>query len=89
MIPVLFYTGKRSLYQCSTRWLDEFNYPELAERLYNGDFPLVDVTVIPDEEIMEHRSMATLVLLLTEHMTGHHLVSLVKRFEGQWNDNVL
>ncbi|MCS3431439.1 Rpn family recombination-promoting nuclease/putative transposase [Klebsiella sp. BIGb0407] len=63
VIPVLFYTGRRSPYPYSTRWLDEFNDPGLAEKLYNGNFPLVDVTVIPDEEIMEHRRMAALTLL--------------------------
>ncbi|NXZ90040.1 Rpn family recombination-promoting nuclease/putative transposase [Serratia fonticola] len=97
VIPVLFYTGKRSPSPYSTRWLDEFNDPELAGRLYSGDFPLVDVTVIPDHEIMGHRSMAALTLLqkhihrrdladlmdnlatllLTEHMTGQQLVSLI------------
>jgi predicted transposase/invertase (TIGR01784 family) len=61
----LFYTGKRSPYLYSTRWLDEFDNPELAGRLYSGDFPLVDVTVIPDDEIMTHRSMAALTLLQT------------------------
>ena len=30
VIPVLFYTGKRSPYPYSTRWLDEFDDPELA-----------------------------------------------------------
>ena len=30
VIPVLFYTGKRSLYPYSTRWLDEFDDPALA-----------------------------------------------------------
>jgi len=63
VIPVLFYTGRRSPYPYSTRWLDEFNDPGLAEKLYNGNFPLVDVTVIPDEDIMGHRRMATLTLL--------------------------
>lgn len=63
VIPVLFYTGKRSPYPYSTRWLDEFEDPSLAENLYGSTFPLVDVTVIPDEEIMGHRSMAALTLL--------------------------
>nr|AFK90421.1 putative transposase, YhgA family protein [Salmonella enterica subsp. salamae] len=69
----------------------------MAGKLYNGNFPLVDVTVIPDEEIMGHRSMAALTLLqkhihrrdladlldnlatllLTEHMTGQQLISLI------------
>lgn len=63
VIPVLFYTGKRSPYPYSNRWLDEFDDPVLAGRLYHQAFPLVDVTVIPDDEIMQHRSMAALTLL--------------------------
>lgn len=51
VIPVLFYTGKRSPYPYSTRWLDEFDDPALAGKLYSSAFPLVDVTVIPDDEI--------------------------------------
>jgi len=45
VIPVLFYTGRRSPYPYSTRWLDEFSDPGLAQKLYNGNFPLVDVTL--------------------------------------------
>lgn len=63
VISVLFYTGKRSPYPYSTNWLQEFDDLTLAEKLYTGDFPLVDVTVIPDEEIMGHRSLAVLTLL--------------------------
>ncbi|CAJ0995838.1 Rpn family recombination-promoting nuclease/putative transposase [Sodalis praecaptivus] len=76
VIPVLFYTGKRSPYPYSTRWLDEFNDPVLAGKLYNGNFPLVDVTVIPDEEIMEHRSMAALTLL-QKHIHRRDLADLM------------
>lgn len=54
MIPVLFYTGKRSPYPYSTRWLDEFDAPALAGKLYSSAFPLVDVTVIPDVDIAGH-----------------------------------
>jgi len=63
VIPVLFYMGKRSPYPYSTNWLDLFDNPALAEKLYSKDFPVVDVTVIPDEEIMSHRSVAALTLL--------------------------
>ena len=63
VVPLLFYAGKRSPYPFSTRWLDEFSDPTLAESVYGSAFPLVDVTVIPDEEIAEHRSMAALTLL--------------------------
>ena len=78
MIPVLFYSGKRSPYPCSTRWLDEFDAPSLAGKLYSSAFLLVDVTVIPDDEIVGHRSMAALTLLL-KHIHQRDLAELVDR----------
>ncbi|WP_177334127.1 Rpn family recombination-promoting nuclease/putative transposase, partial [Klebsiella quasipneumoniae] len=78
VIPVLFYTGKRSPYPYSTRWLDEFDDPTLAGSLYSNAFPLVDVTVIPDDEIADHRSMAALTLL-QKHIHQRDLAELVDR----------
>ncbi|PLR29153.1 Rpn family recombination-promoting nuclease/putative transposase [Chimaeribacter arupi] len=63
VIPVLFYQGKRSPYPYSMNWLQLFSESETAAALYSNAFPLVDVTIIPDEEIMQHRSMAALTLL--------------------------
>ena len=78
VIPVLFYTGKRSPYPYSTRWLDEFDDPALAGQLYAGPFPLVDVTVIPDDDIMNHRSMAAMTLL-QKHIHQRDLFELIDR----------
>jgi len=78
VIPVLFYTGKRAPYPYSTNWLEEFANPELAKNLYTSDFPLVDITVIPDEEIMEHRSMAALTLL-QKHIHQRNLTVLIDK----------
>lgn len=78
VIPMLFYTGKRSPYPYSTRWLDEFANPELAGKLYSAAFPLVDVTTIPDDEIAGHRSMAALTLL-QKHIHHRDLAELVDR----------
>lgn len=78
VIPVLFYTGRRSPYPYSTRWLDEFNDPLLAETLYGNAFPLVDVTVIADDDIMNHRSMAALTLL-QKHIHQRDLADLLDR----------
>ena len=75
---MLFYTGKRSPYPFSTRWLDEFDDPDLAEKLYGSAFPLVDVTVIPDNEIVGHRSMAALTLL-QKHIHQRDLAELVEQ----------
>ena len=63
MIPVLFYTEKRNPYLYPSRRLDEFDNPAVAEKLYGSAFPLTDITVIPDDDIMNLRSMAALTLL--------------------------
>jgi predicted transposase/invertase (TIGR01784 family) len=78
VIPVLFYVGKRSPYPYSTRWLDEFDNPELAANLYSTAFPLVDVTVIPDDEIIGHRRMAALTLL-QKHIHQRDLAELIDK----------
>lgn len=78
VIPFLFYNGRRSPYPYSTNWLQEFYDPGLAEKLYREDFPLIDVTVIPDDDIMHHRSMAALTLL-QKHIHQRDLTELLGR----------
>ena len=78
VIPILFYAGKRSPYPYSTCWLDSFVNPALAEELYAGPFLLVDVSVIPDDEIMHHRSMAALTLL-QKHIYQRDMTKFVDR----------
>lgn len=78
VIPVLFYTGQRSPYPYSTNWLQGFDDPVLAGKLYSTDFPLVDVTVIPDDDILTHRSMAALTLL-QKHIHQRDLAELMDR----------
>jgi len=60
IVPILFYHGKQSPYPYSMRWLDCFDDPAAARHLYTQAFPLVDVTVIPDDEIKTHRKVALL-----------------------------
>ncbi|EDX0930268.1 Rpn family recombination-promoting nuclease/putative transposase [Salmonella enterica subsp. enterica] len=61
VVPMLFYHGNRSPYPFSLCWLDEFADPVMARKLYATAFPLVDITVVPDDEIMRHRRVALLV----------------------------
>ncbi len=63
VVPLLFYHGKTSPYPYSMNWLDCFTKPEMAKALYNNDFPLVDVTVMDDSEIMQHKRIALLELV--------------------------
>ncbi|PKB89462.1 transposase [Ewingella americana] len=76
VIPVLFYQGKVSPYPYSMSWLDEFETPEYARTLYSENFPLVDITIIPDDEIMQHRRMAILELL-QKHIRQRDLTELL------------
>lgn len=75
VIPLLFYQGRRSPYPWSLNWLDDFSEPDAARQLYNHPFPLVDITIIPDEEIMQHRSMAALTLV-QKHIRRRDLAQL-------------
>lgn len=62
VVPLLFYHGVKRPYPHThkMRFVDCFENVKLAEWLYHGPFPLVDITVIPDEEILTHRSVALL-----------------------------
>ncbi|MFA0079220.1 Rpn family recombination-promoting nuclease/putative transposase [Vibrio artabrorum] len=63
VIPLQFYHGKVSPYPYEMNWLKGFANPNQAKALYTQDFPLVDVTVISDDEIMQHRRIALLELV--------------------------
>ncbi|PMP13545.1 Rpn family recombination-promoting nuclease/putative transposase [Vibrio tasmaniensis] len=63
VIPLQFYHGKVSPYPYEMNWLKGFVNPLIAKALYTQDFPLVDVTVISDDEIMQHRRIALLELV--------------------------
>ncbi|MFV0568435.1 MAG: Rpn family recombination-promoting nuclease/putative transposase [Citrobacter portucalensis] len=78
VIPMLFYHGQQSPYPWSLNWLDEFENPQLARQLYSEAFPLVDITVIPDDEIAQHRGVA-LLELMQKHIHDRDLMGLVDR----------
>ncbi|MDT1893115.1 Rpn family recombination-promoting nuclease/putative transposase, partial [Acinetobacter baumannii] len=62
----------------SMSWLDNFADPETARQLYSGAFPLVDITVIPDDDIMQHRSMAALTLV-QKHIRQRDMAQLLDK----------
>ena len=74
VVPLLFYHGIESPYPYSLCWLDCFADPNLARQLYASAFPLIDVTVMPDDEIMQHRRMA-LLELIQKHIRQRDLMS--------------
>lgn len=78
VIPILFYQGRRSPYPWSLNWLEAFSNPEIARQLYTTPFPLVDITVLPDDEIMQHRSMAALTLI-QKHIRQRDMAQLLDK----------
>ncbi|HHT8381210.1 MULTISPECIES: Rpn family recombination-promoting nuclease/putative transposase [Citrobacter] len=93
VIPMLFYHGTASPYPYSLCWLDEFDDPKAARQLYTAAFPLIDITVVPDDEIMQHRRMA-LLELIQKHIRKRDLMGLVEKLailiiKGHANDSQL
>ncbi|MFS2223870.1 Rpn family recombination-promoting nuclease/putative transposase [Pantoea sp. B65] len=80
VIPILFYHGLISPYRCPMNWLQAFGDPALASRLYSEDFPLVDITVIPDAEIRRHRGVA-LLEYLQKHIRLRDLMLMLEPLE--------
>lgn len=64
VVPVLFYHGGRSPYPYSQLWTDCFPLPDIANELYTQVFPLVDVTVIDDNDLVNHRKVAVMELAM-------------------------
>ncbi|VEN50834.1 unnamed protein product [Callosobruchus maculatus] len=83
VIPLLFSHGRGSPWPWTLNWTELFASPGTARKLYTGDFPLIDVGAIDDDEIMKHRRMALLELMLKHAQTRdlaeltEHLVTLL------------
>ena len=76
VIPLLFCHGRASPWSAPMNWLDLFSEPEVAWQLYGNAFPLIDVGTMADDEIMQHRAMAMLELLL-KHIRRRDLTELL------------
>lgn len=88
VIPMLFYHGSVSPWPYRMNWLELFDNAALAHRLYTEDFPLVDITVMPDSEIMAHQRMAMLELLF-KHIRQRDLASLQEQLGALLIENWL
>ncbi len=72
VIPLLFYHGRVSPWPYPMCWLAGFADPDVARRIYGDDFPLIDITTTPDDEIMRHRRVAMLELLQKAYPPARH-----------------
>ncbi|WP_312885056.1 Rpn family recombination-promoting nuclease/putative transposase [Candidatus Sodalis endolongispinus] len=86
MIPLLFYHGRTSPYPYTTRWLDCFADPQLAESVYMQAFTLVDITAMADDEILTQRRVA-LLELVQKHIRTRDVLEMVNdiaRLAKRW-----
>jgi predicted transposase/invertase (TIGR01784 family) len=63
VMPLVFYNGERSPYPYPTDIRELMADQELAYKFPLGKFNLVDLTVIPNEEILQHGKLALLEML--------------------------
>lgn len=64
VVPILFYHGHTSPYPYPKTWTHCFPWPKLADELYFKPFPLVDITIIDDNELVNHRKIAVMELAM-------------------------
>lgn len=60
VVPLLMYAGKKSPYSGPLELTQCFDNPDLAQDIMFKALKLIDLTVIPDEQIKTHKSMAML-----------------------------
>jgi predicted transposase/invertase (TIGR01784 family) len=64
VLPLCVYHGKRSPYPYSTDIYDSFADPHLARQLVFRPFQLIDLTVLSEETLQQHGTVALMELLL-------------------------
>lgn len=64
VVPILFYHGEVSPYPYKGSWTQCLPHAEIAHDLYSSPFPLVDITVVEDTEIVSHRKIAVMELAM-------------------------
>lgn len=74
--PVTFYHGKQSPYPYSTRLTDLFDNREMAEKIWSQTCQLIDMTMIPDEEIKTHQHTA-LFELIFKHIFDRDIAPII------------
>jgi predicted transposase/invertase (TIGR01784 family) len=87
VVPILFYHGNQSPYPYSQSWTDCFEWSDLAHDLYCNPLPLVDVTVASDDELVNHRKVAAMELVLKHASLKDDLMVLSKRLAQVIKEN--
>ncbi|MGL5784729.1 MAG: Rpn family recombination-promoting nuclease/putative transposase [Alphaproteobacteria bacterium] len=75
--PMIFYTGEKP-YPYSTDFLDLFEDPELARRIYHAPCPLADLRTVPDEHLLKARHFGAMAFL-AKHIRELELLPLLEQ----------
>ncbi|HHR6023337.1 Rpn family recombination-promoting nuclease/putative transposase [Providencia alcalifaciens] len=93
VVPILFYHGETSPYPYEEVWTQCLPHAEVAHALYSNPFPLVDITVVEDTEIVSHRKIAVMELamkhkkLRNDHQkVTEHFVQILNSHYNDKND---
>jgi predicted transposase/invertase (TIGR01784 family) len=77
LLPLVVYNGEFSPYGCSTKLLDCFTEPELIREFLFEQFKLLDLTVIPDKELVQHQR-AAFMELLAKHIRVRDILPVIE-----------
>lgn len=87
VVPVLFYHGKVTPYPYAKPWTHCFPWPEIASNLYSQPFPLVDITVIDDNELVNHRKVAVMELAMKHRDLRDNIEKVTQLLAEAMNQN--
>lgn len=76
VIPIVFYNGDSSPYPYSNNISEIFANKNLYQKIQLGNFTLVDLTVLEDNEILRHKKAAALEATLKHIRTRNFVVQI-------------
>jgi len=81
VLPLVMYNGTASPYPYSTHFLDCFASPELIREFLFEQFRLIDLTVMPDEEMPSHKK-AAFMEWLEKHIRERDILGALEKLDA-------
>lgn len=86
IMPLLVYNGVQSPYPFSMDLLDYFADRQLAERMMFKPAHLIDLSVIPDRELLQHKRAISFAQMLLKHMRARDFCTILEQLVGHLRD---
>ena len=84
VVPLVLYHGKRKPYPYSIELADCFAHPDLARNILLKGMSLIDLTVMPENEIMSHKR-AALLEMLQKHIFVANIMEHIESIKAVLN----